>query len=220
MAHLPITHSEVPIRLFKSNYLEFFTHIHPAVIVIIWLPVAIYFMTRAVLTRAAGVSALYLPAGFLFGLFLWTFTEYTLHRFVFHYEPRTPLQERIIFLFHGIHHAQPQCVTRLVMPPAVSIPGGLIYYGLLSLILGTLLGIPQWIGPIISGLISGYLVYDLTHYATHHFPMRQGFLKFLKRYHMQHHYKTPNQRYGVSSPLWDLVFGTFPKEESRAAEAR
>jgi sterol desaturase/sphingolipid hydroxylase (fatty acid hydroxylase superfamily) len=220
MAHLPITHSEVPIRLFKSNYLEFFTHIHPAVIVIIWLPVAIYFMTRAVLTRAAGVSALYLPAGFLFGLFLWTFTEYTLHRFVFHYEPRTPLQERIIFLFHGIHHAQPQCITRLVMPPAVSIPGGLIYFGLLNLILGTLLGIPQWIGPIISGLVSGYLVYDLTHYATHHFPMRHGFLKFLKRYHMQHHYKTPKQRFGVSSPLWDLVFGTYPQKESRAAEAQ
>jgi sterol desaturase/sphingolipid hydroxylase (fatty acid hydroxylase superfamily) len=220
MAHLPITHSEVPIRLFKSDFLEFFTHIHPAVIVIIWLPVAIYCMARAVITRAAGVSALYLPAGFLFGVFLWTFTEYTLHRFVFHYEPRTPLQERIIFLFHGIHHAQPQCITRLVMPPAVSIPGGLIYFGLLNLVLGTLLGIPQWIGPIISGLVSGYLVYDLTHYATHHFPMRQGFLKFLKRYHMQHHYKTPKQRFGVSSPLWDLVFGTYPKEESRAAEAQ
>jgi sterol desaturase/sphingolipid hydroxylase (fatty acid hydroxylase superfamily) len=219
MAHLPITHSEVPIRLFKSDFLEFFTHIHPAVVVIIWLPVAIYFMTRAVLTRAAGVSALYLPAGFLFGMFLWTFTEYTLHRFVFHYEPRTPLQERIIFLFHGIHHAQPQCITRLVMPPAVSIPGGLIYFGLLNLVLGTLLGIPQWIGPIISGLVTGYLVYDLTHYATHHFPMRQGFLKFLKRYHMQHHYKTPDQRFGVSSPLWDVVFGTFPKEEPRVVEA-
>jgi sterol desaturase/sphingolipid hydroxylase (fatty acid hydroxylase superfamily) len=59
----------------------------------------------------------------------------------------------------------------------------------------------------------------LTHYATHHFPMRRGILKFLKRYHMQHHYKTPDQRFGVSSPLWDVVFGTFPKEEPRVAEA-
>jgi dihydroceramide fatty acyl 2-hydroxylase len=211
MAHLPITHSEVPIRLFKSNYLEFFTHIHPAVVVIIWLPVAIYFMTRAIITRGTGVSAIYLPAGFLLGLVLWTFTEYTLHRFVFHYQPRSPRQERIVFLFHGIHHAQPQCKTRLVMPPAVSIPLSLIYYGLLSVILGKLLGIPQWIWPIFSGLIIGYLAYDLTHYATHHFPMRYGVLKFLKRYHMQHHYKTPDQRFGVSSPLWDVVFGTYPK---------
>ena len=219
MAHLPTTHSEVPIRLFKSDYLEFFTHIHPAVVVILWLPVAIYFMTRAVLSRAEGVSGIYLPTGFLFGVILWTFTEYTLHRFVFHYEPHSPRQERIIFLFHGIHHAQPQCKTRLVMPPAVSIPMSLIYYGLLSLILGALLGIPQWIWPIYSGLVVGYLAYDLTHYATHHFPMRHGILKFLKRYHMQHHYKTPNQRFGVSSPFWDLVFGTFPKEDLRSTEA-
>jgi sterol desaturase/sphingolipid hydroxylase (fatty acid hydroxylase superfamily) len=220
MAHLPITHSEVPIRLFKSDYLEFFTHIHPAVIVIIWLPLAIYLMARAVITRIDGASTLYLPAGFLLGVFLWTFTEYSLHRWVFHYEPRTPRQERIIFLFHGIHHAQPTCKTRLVMPPAVSIPGALIYFGLLNLVLGALLGIPQWILPISSGLVSGYLAYDLTHYATHHFPMRHGFLKFLKRYHMKHHYKTPKSRYGVSSPLWDLVFGTFPEDERRVAGAQ
>jgi sterol desaturase/sphingolipid hydroxylase (fatty acid hydroxylase superfamily) len=25
---------------------------------------------------------------------------------------------------------------------------------------------------------------------------------------MQHHYKTPDARFGVSSPLWDFVFGT------------
>jgi sterol desaturase/sphingolipid hydroxylase (fatty acid hydroxylase superfamily) len=56
-------------------------------------------------------------------------------------------------------------------------------------------------------------LYDLTHYATHHFPMRGGYAKFLKRYHMQHHYKTPNQRFGVSSPLWDWVFGTMPAEK-------
>lgn len=219
MAHLPITNSEDPIRLFKSDFLEFFTHISPVTITIIWLPVAVFFMARAILTRAVGASVVYLPVGFLLGLFLWTLTEYTLHRFVFHFEPRTPAQERIIFMFHGIHHAQPQCKTRLVMPPVVSIPLGLVYYGLLSLIVGTLLGIPQWIMPIGSGLVIGYLAYDLTHYATHHFPMRQGYLKFLKRYHMKHHYKTPDQRYGVSSPLWDIVFGTYPQESTRKVEA-
>ena len=60
------------------------------------------------------------------------------------------------------------------------------------------------------GFMFGYLVYDLTHYATHHFPMRSGVLKALKRHHMQHHYKTPNLRYGVSSPFWDIVFRTLP----------
>ncbi len=65
---------------------------------------------------------------------------------------------------------------------------------------------------MISGFTIGYLVYDLTHYASHHFPMRSGWAKYIKRYHMMHHYKTPDARYGVSSPLWDFVFKTKPAE--------
>ena len=53
------------------------------------------------------------------------------------------------------------------------------------------------------------------HYATHHFPMRWGVFRYLKRHHMLHHYKTPDQRFGVSSPLWDWVYGTLPKDEER-----
>ena len=211
MTHLPINNDPEPIRLFKSDFLEFFSHIHPAVIVIIWLPVAVFFLVREVLIRPANLSPLYIPLGFLFGLFLWTLAEYLLHRFVFHFQARNPTQERIIFLFHGVHHAQPQCKTRLVMPPVVSIPMAVIFYGVLTLIVGLLFGQPHLVGPLTSGLLIGYIIYDLTHYATHHFPMRSGILKYLKRYHMQHHYKTPDQRFGVSSPLWDIVFKTKPE---------
>ena len=37
-----INHSEEPIRLFKSDFLEFFTHISPIAVLIIWIPVALY----------------------------------------------------------------------------------------------------------------------------------------------------------------------------------
>ena len=205
---LNISHDPEPIRLFKSNFLEFFTHIHPAVVLIIWVPVALYFLVTGMegARRAGDV-----PFGLLLGMFLWTLTEYTVHRFVFHFEPRTAWQEKVIFLFHEIHHVQPQCKTRLVMPPAASIPMAVIFYALFYLVFGVVLGISYWIAPTFAGFIIGYLIYDMTHYATHHFPMRWGFMKFLKRYHMQHHYKTPDQRFGVSSPLWDIVFGTKPE---------
>ena len=209
--HIVIDHSETPIRLFKSDFLEFFTHIHPAVIIIIWVPVIFLFFYQAfTLDYVPGSLALYIPAGVLAGLFLWTFAEYMLHRFVFHFRPRNATQEKIIFLFLESHHAQPQDKTRLVMPPVVSIPMALIFYGLFYGLVGRLLGAPLWVAPLSAGFLIGYLVYDLTHYATHHFPMRKGIFKFLKRYHMQHHYKTPDQRFGVSSPLWDMVFGTRP----------
>lgn len=211
MTHYPINHDSTPIRLFKSDFLEFFTHISPITIIIIWLPFAAYMLLGEV---AAGIerqqSLWYLPAAFLVGLFVWTFSEYILHRFLFHYIPKNEFQEKIVYLFHGIHHHQPQCKTRLVMPPVVSIPLAAVFYGLFWLILSKALGMPHWLGPTVSGFTIGYLTYDLTHYATHHFPMRSGVGKYLKRYHMMHHYKTPDQRFGVSSPLWDVVFGTKP----------
>lgn len=213
MAHHPIDHSSTPIRLFQSDFLEFFTHISPVVVIIIWLPFAVYMLAAEIVAgqaRDAGWG--YIPAAFLVGLFFWTLAEYLLHRFVFHFSPRTPGQEKIIYLFHGIHHHQPQIKTRLVMPPVVSIPLAALFYGLFVLVVGRLLGLPGWVGPIMSAFIFGYLVYDLTHYATHHFPMRRGIFKYLKRYHMQHHFKTPEQRFGVSSPLWDVVFRTKPAE--------
>jgi sterol desaturase/sphingolipid hydroxylase (fatty acid hydroxylase superfamily) len=211
MAHTPIDHSETPIRLFKSNFLEFFTHISPVAVTLIWVPVAVLFMALEIASGRVGQYGWgYLPLGFIVGGFLWTFAEYTLHRFLFHYEPKSEQAKRIFFLFHGVHHAQPQCKTRLVMPPVVSIPMAFVMYGIMVGLFELLLGLPHWVGPVMSGFITGYLFYDLTHYATHHFAMRKGIWKWLKRYHMQHHYKTPNQRYGVSSPLWDVVFGTKP----------
>lgn len=208
MHHPTIIHDEEPVRLFQSNFLEFFTHITPVAILVIWLPVVLILLivTSGDITFGQGLVA------FLLGLFFWTLAEYLLHRFVFHFPPKTPRMERITFLFHGVHHAQPQCKTRLVMPPPVSIPLAGLFYAFFWLVFGSIAGVPGWVHPIMAGFMVGYLIYDLTHYATHHFPMRNKVTKFLKRYHMQHHYKTPDARYGVSSPLWDIVFGTMPDD--------
>jgi sterol desaturase/sphingolipid hydroxylase (fatty acid hydroxylase superfamily) len=207
---LEINHSDEPIRLFKSDFLEFFTHIHPALVVIIWLPVAAFFMWRAITSVPAGASWAYIPLSFLLGIAIWTFTEYIMHRFVFHYEPESEAMQKVFFLFHGVHHAQPQLKTRLVMPPIISIPMAIVFYALFALVFGVLLDLPYLVAPTFSGFIVGYLIYDMIHYATHHFPMRSRAMKYLKRYHMMHHFKTPSARYGVSSPVWDIVFRTKP----------
>jgi sterol desaturase/sphingolipid hydroxylase (fatty acid hydroxylase superfamily) len=208
MTHLPINHDETPIRLFKSDFMEFFTHISPIVVIIIWLPVVVAML---LLPSGAGTTpTAILIGGWALGLFLWTLAEYLLHRFVFHFPPKSPRMERITFLFHGVHHAQPQCKTRLVMPPVVSIPLAALFYGLFWLVAGNLLHASVWVNPLMAGFITGYLAYDLTHYATHHFPMRSGYAKYIKRYHMMHHYKNPDGLYGVSSPIWDYVFHTNP----------
>ena len=191
--------TEEPIRLFESDFLEFFTHINPIVVLAIWLPVVAFFLWRAVTLRPAG-SWLFIPIAVLSGLLVWTLAEYVLHRFVFHFHPKNPTKrmERILFLFHGIHHAQPRSKTRLVMPPVVSIPLASLFYGLFYVVFAVLLSVAQVVAPLFAGFIIGYIAYDMLHYSMHHFSLKGKFF--------------PNLRFGVSSPLWEIIIGTNPAE--------
>ena len=208
----PEKEQKEPIRLFKSDFLEFFTHIHPAVVLIIYIPIVVLNLIGAVQAGSSLGQLIWLPLILLAGLVIWTFTEYTLHRFVFHFPPKNEWQTRLAFLFHGIHHAQPQSKTRLVMPPVVSIPLAGLFFLLFRLIFGFSGAQSDFlVYGLFAAFMIGYLSYDMIHYATHHFKLRSKWLKYIKLYHMQHHYKTPNMRFGVSSPLWDIVFGTKPE---------
>lgn len=208
---LPINHSEEPIRLFKSDFLEFFTHIHPAVVLLLYVPVVLFFLARAFAEQGGGAIG---PVFGMYavGLVVWTFSEYMLHRFLFHWEPQHPFLKRAWYLVHGVHHEQPQCKTRLVMPPILSIPLASLFFLFFKTLVGTILGAPLWVAPLFAGFVTGYIGYDMMHYAEHHLSMKWGFLKFVKRYHLLHHYKTPEHRFGVSSPLWDYILGTKPKD--------
>jgi len=208
-ADLPINHEEEPIRLFKSDFLEFFTHIHPLVVLVMFAPVVVYFLSSAY--GAWGGSLAPILAGYAGGILIWSLAEYVLHRYVFHFEPEQAWLKRVWYLIHGVHHEQPQCKTRLVMPPILSIPLAFLFYGLFHAVVGVIFGAPRWTAPLFAGFITGYLMYDMIHYAEHHLSMPWNFFKYLKRYHLMHHFKTPDIRYGISSPLWDLIFGTKPK---------
>lgn len=200
--------SEEPIRLFKSDFLEFFTHISPITVLIIWLPVIGYFIFRTIVAQTD--TWMFLILLIFLGLFFWTIAEYLLHRFLFHFPAKSDWQKRLAFLFHGIHHQQPKIKTRLVMPPAVSIPLAGLFFGLFYLLFSVILSVPSWLAPVFAGFILGYVLYDMTHYSTHHISMKKGYFRQVRVHHMHHHFQTPEQRFGVTSPIWDYVFGTMP----------
>lgn len=189
------------IRLFENEFMERLTHVHPIVPLLVWSPVVAWLLWRTFalhqlpLLPVLGIGALALLA--------WTLTEYTLHRFVFHYPARSKLGKRFVYLFHGNHHDDPRDKTRLVMPPS----GGIPIMAVLMFLFGLVIPSP-WIEPFAAFFIVGYLIYDYIHYATHHFSMKSPVAKYLRRYHLKHHYSGEVGRYGVSSPLWDFVFGT------------
>jgi dihydroceramide fatty acyl 2-hydroxylase len=189
------------VRIFASDRLEALTHISWRLVLAIWLPVVLALLVLSV--RIMPGDGLAVAGSWAGGLLLWTFVEYVLHRFFFHTAPRSALGIKAHFLAHGIHHYDPFDGTRLVfpIPPAVGI--ALVLYGLLDLVLPT--GVAC---AVMSGLLSGYLLYDMSHYASHHARARDPWLRFLQRYHNAHHHREPDALFGVSSPLWDLIFRT------------
>ena len=210
MSKLYVSNKDESARLFKSDFLELFTHVHWSVPIIIYLPVVVYMLMR---TAWQGVLGLGAASGlFLSGLFVWTLTEYLLHRFVFHYEPSSQWGKRLHFLTHGVHHDYPNDSKRLVMPPSVSIPLALLFFVVFYAAAG-----PLAVAPFFAGFIFGYICYDEIHYATHHAPMKRGAAQWLKHHHVLHHYRNPDRGYGVSTPLWDYVFGTMEEREESAA---
>jgi len=203
--------SNQPIRLFKSDVLELFSHVRPVTVLVLWSPVALYFLVQSLWRAGSYKAAAQVAFGVLAGWFVWTLVEYLMHRFFFHYHPRTEGLKRVFFLVHGVHHAQPLCRTRLVMPPVISIPLGVTFFGVFHFLFSVLLARPQWFSPVFAGFVIGYIVYDMMHYSLHHAKAKSGYLAMCRRQHMQHHGACPGMRFGVSSPVWDYVFGTMPK---------
>lgn len=103
-----------------------------------------------------------------FGLFFWTFAEYTLHRCVFHvdqYLPDNRVGITLHFLLHGIHHYLPMDRLRLVMPPTLFVVLATPFWKLAH----TLFWWDWYIAvTVFAGGIFGYICYDCTHYFLHH----------------------------------------------------
>jgi sterol desaturase/sphingolipid hydroxylase (fatty acid hydroxylase superfamily) len=200
-----------PIRLFKSDFLESLSHVKPATVLVLWTPVTLYFLVISFWNVTSGLAAVRVVAGLLGGWVVWTLTEYLLHRFFFHYHPRTERLKRTFFLVHGVHHAQPLCKTRLVMPPVMSIPLAILFFGLFHLLIDIVIGRPALFPPVFAGFVGGYIVYDMMHYTLHHSRSKNAYVLMCRLQHMQHHGTCPTMRFGVSSPVWDYVFGTMPR---------
>jgi sterol desaturase/sphingolipid hydroxylase (fatty acid hydroxylase superfamily) len=129
-----------------------------------------------------------------------------MHRFVFHYEPKSAWGKRIHFLAHGVHHDYPNDSKRLVLPPAMSTILSLPFLCLFYLTLG------KYYLLFFVGFMLGYLTYDTLHYALHHSSFTNEYFKKMKEQHMLHHYNDNNSGYGVTSEFWDKVFGTRLKK--------
>lgn len=169
---------------------------------VVFVPVVGFFLYRSIFVLH--ISAQYIFLFAVVGEVSWTLTEYCLHRFVFHYHPKTKTGKRIFFLLHGVHHDYPRDSNRLVIAPIVSIPLCVFFYTLYYFLIG-----PVYVNPFFAFYVAGYLFYDMTHYAIHHLNFKSGFWFVMKQHHAIHHYKDADNGYGVTTKFWDHVFRTM-----------
>jgi sterol desaturase/sphingolipid hydroxylase (fatty acid hydroxylase superfamily) len=196
-------------RMFIIDWVEkYFSRVKWWHVIAIWVPVSIYCLTRAL--RDSSTQVLPVVGIFALGVLAWTLLEYLLHRFIFHFEPdpNSELQTESMYLIHGIHHDYPWDGDRLVMPPFVTF----VVSALLWIPMRWAFG-PHYMFAFYGGIVAGYVAYDLTHYWLHHAVPKSRLGKWMRSYHLVHHFSTPHVRYGITTPLWDHIFRTYPTDK-------
>jgi len=205
-------HNRGQAKLFDHPGLEILTKTKPWIIYVIYIPINISFVYYAYTIYGYSVGSI---AGiFILAMFFWTLTEYLVHRSLFHFQARSKFGQRLVYIFHENHHEFPRDKMRLFMPPVPSI---IIAAMLLLVCLAVsylFSGSMGYALVFFSGFISGYLLYVSMHFAIHAYKPPK-YLKPLWRNHHLHHYKYPDKAFGVSSVLWDKIFGTVPEKEIR-----
>jgi sterol desaturase/sphingolipid hydroxylase (fatty acid hydroxylase superfamily) len=195
-------------QLFSNPVLEKLSRTHIAV------PLVIFFIySSALLYWSATHTSLSLMMSvgmFLLGMLAFSWVEYMVHRYVFHMRTYTELRARMQYTMHGVHHEFPKDRDRLAMPPLLSVTISTVLLLLFKLILGDL------VFSFLPGFLVGYAAYLGIHYMVHAYQPPKNFFKFLWINHGVHHYKNGEVVFGVSSPLWDYIYGTM-REKKRAA---
>ena len=87
------------------------------------------------------------------------------------------------------------------MPPSASLPLAVAFYCLFAWLISDKASLHAFF----PGFLIGYLIYDMLHYAMHHYNFKSGLMKRVKQHHMLHHYQDSTKGFGVSTALWDKV---------------
>jgi sterol desaturase/sphingolipid hydroxylase (fatty acid hydroxylase superfamily) len=189
----------------------------------------VFFRHGAVALLTFGVAALLVawisgvatlsPLEIVLGAVLFYLSEYGMHRFAFHAPPAPwpfvlGLQRRL----HYDHHVEPSRLDLLFLPLWFLAPNLAATAVLVALVLGT-----PAVASVMLGVMLAILHYEWVHYVAHiPYQPRTRFGRWIKQYHLRHHFISEKEWFGVSNPSLDMVFGTFrdPKTARRSATTR
>ncbi len=198
-------------QLFKNPILEKLSRTHISV------PLIIFFTYAAALlywsSTHTNLSVGLTTSLFFIGWLTFSWVEYMVHRYVFHMATYTKWREKFQYTVHGVHHEFPKDKDRLAMPPLLSVTLGTILLLLFRLAMG------DFVFAFLPGFLVGYASYLGVHYMVHAYQPPKNFFKALWVNHGVHHYKNGEIVFGVSSPLWDYLFGTMKEKKEKPQHA-
>src|ERR1700761_3632952 len=146
------------------------------------------------------------PGMIVLGALLFYVSEYGMHRFAFHAPPLSwPLARNLQHRLHYDHHVEPNRLDLLFLPIWFLVPNLAVTAGLVALVFGA-----QASMSALFGMMLAILHYEWVHYVAHiPYQPRTRFGRWIKQYHLRHHFISEKHWFGVSNPTLDHVFGTF-----------
>jgi dihydroceramide fatty acyl 2-hydroxylase len=134
---------------------------------------------------------------FIAGLFAWTLVEYVIHGVLGH------ARRTFVTPLHDVHHRDPRAVFALGawIPTAVVLAGAWAMFGIAPGVI------------FYGGIVTGFAAYEYVHYRIHFARPASAIEARLRARHLAHHMGEPDAIFGVTTRIWDVVFGTEPQAE-------
>lgn len=179
----------------RKYVIEFVTDARVLFIAAMW----VVYLATAIATGWHGWSWCFAAAG----VFVFFVVEYVIHRFVLH-----GLLSKLMpkaYEGHEYHHAHPTEMRYLLTPNAYNVPNHFLVWIVLMLLTQSV----HRGSAVMVGFTFLQLYYEWTHFVSHRpiVPLtRWG--KWMKKYHLLHHFKYADGNYGVTNPLFDKLMGT------------
>jgi hypothetical protein len=147
-------------------------------------------------------------------------SEYTTHRFLFHARPsKMPWLLKLQHRLHYDHHIDPPKLELLFLPLWFVGPVALLYYGVyFSITHGVALSLSLLFGSLLA-----LTYYEWVHFVAHiPFNPVTPYGRWIKKYHLWHHFKNEHLWYGVTNPSMDYAMGTYrnPEDVERSTTVR
>jgi len=136
---------------------------------------------------------------FVAGLASWTLVEYAIHFWLGH----LPKGRILISSEHLKHHTDILYFT----PLPLKIRGALPVLAVLLLLVGGTCGASAGFG-FVAAVALGWAAYERLHRSIHVDGPRSAYSRWAVRHHLSHHFSRPHSNYGVTTPIWDMVFRT------------